>query len=97
MTKNLQIHFLFQFLIFNFSFWQNFISKENTCWQSSTRGISQIWLQVRNEIKKNKKYYFILATCWEPYCLNTTNSDPKKNPPNLVPLAHSSHKNPLYE
>jgi hypothetical protein len=48
-TKNLQIHFLFQFLIFNFSFWQNFISKENTCWQSSMRGISQIWLQFRDE------------------------------------------------
>ncbi len=39
-------------------------------WQSSTRGISQIWLHVREESRKIKK---ILPIYWRPaetYCLN---------------------------
>ncbi len=36
-TENLQIHFFFESLIFNFAFWQNVVSKSNAASSSSPR------------------------------------------------------------
>ncbi len=49
-------------------FFCNFVMQPH--WQSPARGISQIWLQIRDESKyfKNPARY-ILATCWN-LCLN---------------------------
>ncbi len=40
----------------------NFVMQPN--WWSSTRWISQIWLQAREQSKKSLQSWYSLATCW---------------------------------
>jgi hypothetical protein len=59
-------------------------------WQSSTRGINQIWLQVRED-SGNLLFFFNLL---EPI-LYKYGDFRKQIPPKLVTLVHFFHKNPL--
>ncbi len=51
---------------------------------SSTRGINQIWLKVKQENKLFKEYYFLIFQPLGMYCINM--STLKKIPQNMVTL-----------